>query len=86
MTAGTGDIHEGFMSAAQLVIDRLAGYIATRGLQGTIKVWISGFSRAAAVSNVVAGTLVKTCALCGRASPRCAMQPCFSCCIGRKGS
>ena len=60
MTAGTGPIHEGFRSAAQLVIDRLAGYIATRGIQGRIKVWISGFSRAAAVSNVVAGTLVNT--------------------------
>ncbi len=59
-TAGTGSIHEGFQSAAQLVIDRLAGYIATRGIQGRVKVWISGFSRAAAVSNVVAGTLVKT--------------------------
>ena len=60
MTAGTGPIHEGFASAAQLVIDRLAGYIATRGIQGRIKVWIAGFSRAAAVSNVVAGTLVNT--------------------------
>ena len=60
MTAGNGEIHEGFQSAAQLVIDRLAGYIATRGIQGRVKVWISGFSRAAAVSNVVAGTLVNT--------------------------
>ena len=60
MTAGTGPIHEGFGSAAQLVIDRLAGYIATRGLTGRIKVWIAGFSRAAAVTNVVAGTLVNT--------------------------
>lgn len=60
MTAGIGEIHEGFHSAAQLVIDRLAGYIATRGIQGRVKVWISGFSRAAAVSNVAAGILVNT--------------------------
>lgn len=60
MTAGTGPIHEGFQSAAQLVTDRLAGYIATRGIRGRVKVWISGFSRAAAVSNVAAGTLVST--------------------------
>ncbi len=60
MTAGTGEIHQGFESAAQLVVDRLAGYIATRGIQGRIKVWISGFSRAAAVSNVAAGMLVHT--------------------------
>ena len=60
MTAGTGQIHEGFQNAAQLVIDRLAGYIATRGIKGRVKVWISGFSRAAAISNVAAGTLVNT--------------------------
>ena len=60
MTVGTGEIHEGFQNAAQLVIDRLAGYIATRGIEGRVKVWISGYSRAAAVSNVVAGTLVNT--------------------------
>ncbi len=60
MTAGTGGIHEGFQNAAQLVIDRLAGYIATRGIQGRVKVWIAGFSRAAAVTNVAAGTLVNT--------------------------
>lgn len=59
MTPGSDEIHEGFLSASQLVIDRLAGYILTNGIQGNVKIWISGFSRAAAVSNVTAGLLVR---------------------------
>ena len=59
MTPGDGDVHEGFASAAGLVIDRVSGYILSRGIKGRIKLWISGFSRAAAISNLVAGTLVK---------------------------
>ena len=60
LTPGSGTVHEGFQSAAQLVIDRLSGYIATRGIRGRIKIWISGFSRAAAVSNLTAGMLTRT--------------------------
>ena len=59
MTPGSGDLHEGFLSASELVIDRLAGYILTNGITGDVKIWISGFSRAAAVSNVTAGLLVR---------------------------
>ena len=57
MTPGDGEIHKGFQSAAQLVYDRLMGYIAREGFTGRIKVWISGFSRAAAVSNLTAAML-----------------------------
>ena len=57
MTPGDGDVHEGFLSAAQLVVDRLSGYIHMEGIRGRIKVWISGYSRAAAVSNLVAAML-----------------------------
>lgn len=60
MTPGTGEIHQGFLGAAQLVVDRLAGYIATRQIEGRVKVWVSGFSRAAAVSNLVAAILSDT--------------------------
>ncbi len=56
---GNGELHEGFAAAARLVIDRVCGYIMTRGIEGRIKLWISGFSRAAAVSNLVAGELVR---------------------------
>ena len=60
LTAGNGDLHEGFRSASDLVIDRIAGYIATRCIKGRIKIWISGFSRAAAVANLTAGRLTRT--------------------------
>ena len=59
ITAGKGELHEGFRSASDLVIDRIAGYIATRGIKGRIKIWISGFSRAAAVANLTAGRLTR---------------------------
>ena len=59
-TAGTDDLHEGFSSASDLVTDRIAGYIATRGITGRVKIWISGFSRAAAVANLTAGRLTHT--------------------------
>lgn len=57
MTPGSGRIHKGFQSAAQLVYDRLMGYIARENIQGRIKIWITGFSRAAAVSNLTAAML-----------------------------
>lgn len=60
MTAGLEDEHAGFRSASDLVIDRVAGYIATRGIKGRIKIWISGFSRAAAVANLTAARLTDT--------------------------
>ena len=57
VTPGNGDRHEGFDGASRLVVDRLAGYIATRGIRGKIKVWIAGFSRAAAITNLTAASI-----------------------------
>ena len=57
LTVGTGKNPEGFSSAAHLVYDRVFGYISEHHLSGKIKVWISGFSRAAAVSNITASLL-----------------------------
>ena len=59
LTAGNGELHEGFRSASDLVIDRISGYIAMHGIRGRIKIWISGFSRAAAVANLTAGRLTR---------------------------
>ena len=59
ITAGNGELHEGFLIASNLVIDRIAGYITTRGIKGRVKIWISGFSRAAAVANLTAGLLTR---------------------------
>ena len=54
-SCGNGDEHLGFASAASEVYDRLFGYIAQHNLNDKrLKVWVSGFSRAAAVSNVFA--------------------------------
>lgn len=60
LTVGPGNLHEGFRNAAQLVFDRLCGFIAAHGVKGRVKVWVSGFSRAAAVSNLLAGMLNQT--------------------------
>ena len=48
----------GFASAAELVEDRVAGYLARQKLiNKNIKLWVSGFSRAAAVANIVGADL-----------------------------
>ena len=54
---GSGHLHDGFNRSAQLVYDRIFGYINELHLEGRLKVWISGFSRAAAVSNITAAKL-----------------------------
>jgi hypothetical protein len=54
---GTGSVHEGFDRSAKLVYDRIFGYIASMNLQGPLKIWMSGFSRAAAITNITAARL-----------------------------
>ena len=60
LNIGTGDIHLGFNSAAKLVEARLDKYIEKYELSGDLVIWTSGFSRAAAVSNVLAADLTDT--------------------------
>lgn len=57
---GTGIEHEGFSNAAQKVYEGISGYIDSHRseLHSDIKVWIAGFSRAAAVSNITAKKLI----------------------------
>ena len=57
LSVGTGKNPTGFASAAHLVYDRVFGYISENHLKGKMKVWLSGFSRAAAVSNITASLL-----------------------------
>ena len=57
-TVGDGEEHEGFASAAHLVFNRIFGYIGRANIKGRIKIWIAGFSRAAAVGNITAARLV----------------------------
>ena len=54
---GNDIIHDGFRRSSELVYDRIFGYIASMHLEGPYKIWISGFSRAAAVSSLTAAML-----------------------------
>ena len=54
---GDGLMHDGFSRSSQLVYDRIFGYIASEHIEGPKKIWISGFSRAAAVTNITAARL-----------------------------
>lgn len=58
VTLGLGARHRGFDSAARMVTDRIFGYMGSNHISGRVKIWIAGFSRAAAVSNVTAANLV----------------------------
>ncbi len=49
---------EGFNTAADKVFARLKKYIETNHLTGSLRLWISGYSRAAAVSNITAAEAV----------------------------
>ncbi len=57
LSIGTGKNPDGFSGAAHLVYDRVFGYISENRLKGKLKIWLSGFSRAAAVSNITASLL-----------------------------
>ena len=52
----TGD-HKGFSDAANIVYKRLEKYISENNIEGDIKIWITGFSRAGATSNLLAAKL-----------------------------
>lgn len=56
-TIGADGNHTGFSSAADQVISFIKGYITDHEIEGDIKLWITGYSRAAATSNLVAGKL-----------------------------
>ena len=51
---------EGFNKAADKVWDRLMKYIEDNQLNGSLRLWISGYSRAAAVSNITAADAVES--------------------------
>ena len=49
--------HKGFALGRDQVLDYLRAYIADTGISGRLKIWIAGYSRGAAVSNMVGGAL-----------------------------
>ena len=58
---GTGDEsdghHEGFYNAMNRTLDFMESYIESKNIAGDIKLWMTGYSRGAAVSNMVAGNI-----------------------------
>ncbi len=52
---GSGDVHEGFKSARDEILRFTKKYIEKNNIKGNLKVWTTGYSRGAAVSNMVGG-------------------------------
>ncbi|MCM1092035.1 MAG: VWA domain-containing protein [Butyrivibrio sp.] len=58
-TIGESGDHDGFSKARDTVITFLEEYIKEQRISGNIKIWLTGYSRAAATANMVAGALDK---------------------------
>ncbi len=56
-TVGTTGLHTGFNEAKGMVLEFLKNYIADQNISGDVKLWITGYSRAAATANLVAGAI-----------------------------
>ena len=57
LTVGKTGKHKGFSEARDQVINFLQTYIKEYNISGDIKIWITGYSRAAATANLVAGAI-----------------------------
>lgn len=55
---GTGIHHEGFLSAATQVYQRIEAYLSLHHIEGKTKIWITGYSRAAATANMAAAMIL----------------------------
>ena len=61
LAVGDQERHVGFTDAADDMYDRFFGYIAEKRLNGKeLKVWVVGYSRSAAVTNILAAKLTDT--------------------------
>jgi hypothetical protein len=56
-TVGTDADHEGFAESAIQVVDFLTDYINEKHIAGNVAVWLTGYSRAAAVANIASARL-----------------------------
>ena len=57
---GSGERHEGFNSAARLFEEHLTKYMEENGIEGRKKLWVSGFSRASAIGNILAADSIES--------------------------
>lgn len=58
LQVGTGERHEGFQTGAQVMEQEIDAYLQEQQLEGELKLWITGFSRAAAVGNLTAADAI----------------------------
>ena len=70
VTLVTSGQHQGFDKASQDALTFLDSYIIKHKIQGKIKLWLTGYSRAAATANLVAGSLNN-----GRKMPQVTLSP-----------
>ncbi len=56
-TIGTSGQHEGFAQAKNEVLMFLKEYISQQNIEGKVKLWLTGYSRAAATANLLAGAI-----------------------------
>ena len=59
LKVGTGERHEGFNNAAQLLEGYIDQYIEDKSIEGKKKLWLTGISRAAAVGNITAADMIE---------------------------
>ncbi|MBQ6197035.1 MAG: hypothetical protein IJK47_06380 [Lachnospiraceae bacterium] len=60
LEVGTGERHEGFDTAAKLLESKIDGFIAEHQIEGKMKLWVTGFSRASAVGNLTAADMIES--------------------------
>ena len=60
LEVGSEERHVGFNRGAQIMERELLSYIENHNLSGKKKLWLSGFSRAAAVSNLTAADMINS--------------------------
>ena len=49
--------HQGFNLGADTVLQRVDSFVTDHGITGNVKLWITGYSRAGGIANIVAGRL-----------------------------
>ena len=58
LEVGREERHVGFNRGARILEEQLETYISSHNLSGRMKLWLSGFSRAAAVANLTAADMI----------------------------
>lgn len=56
-TIGTVGQHKGFSEGKEIVLEFLRGYFKNQNISGKVKLWITGYSRGAAIANLVSGAI-----------------------------